>query len=63
MEIGITQQGTLEFLIDKGDLFTHLLSFGFSIGVAAAVAIAVCRLGWKMWPGVLLIGFVAFMVL
>ena len=62
MEVAITPQGTFELLMDKGDIFLHLVAMGFTIAVVVAIIVAAVRLGWKMWPALLIIGLVGFLL-
>ena len=62
MEIAITEQGTFELLYDKLDVFIHLLAFGFAIALVVTVIVASIRLGWKLWPWILGLGLLAFLI-
>ena len=62
MEIKMTESGTFELLYDKLDVFLHLLAFGFTIALVITVVIASVRLGWKLWPWILGLGLLAFLL-
>jgi hypothetical protein len=62
MEIKMTDSGTFELLYDKLDVFIHLLAFGFTIALVVTVVIASVRLGWKLWPWILGLGLLAFLL-
>jgi len=62
VELGINEQGNLEFLMDKIDVVIALLALGFTIGLVVAVIFAGARIGWKLWPWVLGLGLLAYMV-
>ena len=62
MEIKLTDAGTFELLYDKLDVFIHLLALGFAIALVITVCSASIRLGWKLWPWVLGLGLLAFLI-
>ena len=62
MEIKMTESGTFELLYDKLDVFMHLLAFGFTIALVITVVVASVRLGWKLWPWILGLGLLAFLL-
>ena len=62
MEIKMTESGTFELLYDKLDIFMHLLAFGFTIALVITVVVASVRLGWKLWPWILGLGLLAFLL-
>jgi hypothetical protein len=62
MEIKITNQGTFELLYDKLDVFMHLLAFGFSIALVVGVIVASIRMGWTLWPWILGLGLIAWLM-
>ena len=62
MEIKITDQGTFELLYDKLDVFMHLLAFGFSIALVVGVIVASIRMGWTLWPWILGLGLLAWLM-
>ena len=53
MEVNVTNQGTLEILLDKWDLVLNLIALGFTIAVVVAVVAAGFKLGARFWPWVL----------
>jgi hypothetical protein len=61
MEVSITEQGTFEILWDKMDLVITLLAMGFSIALVVVVISASIRAGWRLWPWILGIGFLAYL--
>lgn len=61
MEVQITDNGNLELLVDKWDMFTSLLAMGFSIALVIVVIVAAVRMGWKLWPWILVAGLLAFL--
>jgi len=50
VELGVNEQGNIEFLMDKLDIVLALLAMGFTIGLVVAVVFAGARIGWKLWP-------------
>lgn len=62
MEVGLTEQGTFELLWDKWDIFTSLLALGFGAALVVVVIVAGARLGWRYWPWILGIGFIAWLL-
>ena len=62
MEINLTEQGTFELLWDKWDIFTSLLALGFGVALVVVVVVAGARLGWRYWPWILGIGFLAWLL-
>jgi hypothetical protein len=61
MEVAITEQGTFEILWDKMDLVITLLAMGFSIALVVVVISASIRAGWRLWPWILGLGFLAYL--
>jgi len=61
LEIQISQQGTLEVLWDKMDVILHIAAFGFSAAIFVMIISAAWRLGWRLWPWVLGLGFLAYL--
>jgi hypothetical protein len=51
-----------EIMIDKFDMILGLLSMGFTIGVVLFVMVAAIRIGWKIAPWALAIGFIAWVL-
>ena len=51
----------LEFFLDKWDILVGLLGFGFSIALVVVVIAAGFKLGIRLWPYILVIGFLAYM--
>ena len=62
MEIKVTDQGTFELLYDKLDVFMYLLAFGFSIALVVGVIVASIRMGWTLWPWILGLGLIAWLM-
>ena len=62
MEIKVTDHGTFELLYDKLDVFMHLLAFGFSIALVVGVIVASIRMGWTLWPWILGLGLIAWLM-
>lgn len=62
MEIKVTDQGTFELLYDKLDVFMHLLALGFSIALVVGVIVASIRMGWTLWPWILGLGLIAWLM-
>jgi len=62
MEVSLTEQGTFELLWDKWDIFTSLLALGFGVALVVVVVTAGARLGWRYWPWILGIGFLAWLL-
>ncbi len=62
MEVSVTEQGTFELLWDKWDIFTSLLALGFGVALVVVVVVAGARLGWRYWPWILGIGFIAWLL-
>ena len=62
MEIKMTDSGTFELLYDKLDMFIHLLAFGFTIALVVGVVVASIRMGWTLWPWILGLGLLAFLI-
>ena len=62
VEVGVNEQGNIEFLMDKLDIVLALLAMGFTIGLVVAVVFAGARIGWKLWPWVLAVGLVAYII-
>ena len=56
MELKVTDEGTLQCLFDKWDIFVHMLAGGFTIASVVVVIVASIRLGWKFWPWILGLG-------
>ena len=59
MEVTVTDQG-ITFFQDKGDILLGLLAMGFSIAMVVVVIVAAARVGWKLAPWVLGLGFLAW---
>jgi len=47
--------------VDKLDMIQGLLAMGFSIGIVIFVIVAAAKIGWKMAPWVLGLGFIAWL--
>ena len=61
MEVALTEQGTFEILWDKMDMIITLLAMGFSIALVVVVISAIIRAGWRLWPWILGLGFLAYL--
>lgn len=61
MEVTVNDNGRLELLLDKWDIFVNLLAMGFTIALVVTVVVASIKLGWKLWPWVLAAGLLAFL--
>jgi hypothetical protein len=51
-----------EVIVDKFDMIMGLLSAGFTIGIVIFVIVAAARVGWKLAPWVLGLGFLAWLL-
>ena len=51
-----------ELIVDKFDMIMNLLSIGFTIGIVVFVIVAAAKIGWKLAPWVLGLGFIAWML-
>ena len=51
-----------EVIVDKIDMLWGLLSVGFTIGIVVFVIVAAARVGWKLAPWVLGLGFLAWLL-
>ena len=60
VEVQISEQGTFEFIMDKFDIIMTLLALGFSIALVVVVVTASVKAGWRLWPWVLVAGFLAW---
>jgi hypothetical protein len=47
--------------VDKLDMIMGLLSAGFTIGIVIFVIVAAAKIGWKLAPWVLGLGFIAWL--
>lgn len=61
VEIQQTAEGTLDLVVDKGDMLLSLLAMGFSIAMVVIVIVAAARIGWAIAPWVLGIGLLAYL--
>jgi hypothetical protein len=61
VEVQISEQGTFEFIMDKFDIIMTLVALGFSIALVVVVVTASVRAGWKLWPWILGLGFLAWL--
>ena len=61
MEVTVNESGNLELLLDKWDIFVNLLAMGFTIALVVTVIVASIKLGWKLWPYILVAGALAFL--
>jgi len=50
-----------EIIVDKMDMLWGLLSVGFSIAMVIIVIVAAARIGWKLAPWILGLGFLAWL--
>ena len=60
MEVKVTDQGTLELMMDKWDIMVNLLGLGFTIAIVIMVVVAGAKLGMRFWPWVLGIALLAW---
>ena len=63
MEFQLTEKGTFEIIYDKWDMLVSLLGMGFSIALMVVVIVAAVRIGWRFWPWVLGVGFIAWLLM
>jgi hypothetical protein len=49
-----------ELVADKFDIFLGLLALGFSIAMVVIVIVAAAKIGWKLAPWILGLGFLAW---
>jgi hypothetical protein len=63
MEIIVTDQGTFELLIDKAEVLLHIAAFAFSVAIFVMIISSAWKLGWKLWPWVFAMGFLAWLVI
>ena len=61
MEVKLTEQGTLELMMDKWDIIVNLLGLGFTIAIVIMVVVAGAKMGMRFWPWVLGIALLAWM--
>ena len=47
--------------VDKLDMIQGLLAMSFSIGIVIFVIVAAAKIGWKLAPWVLGLGFIAWL--
>ena len=50
-----------EIVVDKFDMLMGLLSVGFTVAMVVIVIVAAARIGWKIAPWVLGLGFLAWL--
>lgn len=62
VEIQMTEQGTFEFIVDKLDVITGLLALGFTFALIIMVMTAGVKAGWKLWPWILALGLLTFLL-
>ena len=62
MEIKLTDAGTFELLYDKMDMIIHIAAFAFSAAIFVMIISAAFKLGWKLWPWILGLGLLAFLI-
>jgi hypothetical protein len=62
MEVAITPEGTFELLYDKMDVIIHIAAFAFSVAIFVMIISAAFRLGWRLWPWVLGLAVVAYLI-
>ena len=61
VEVQMTEQGTVEFIVDHLDVITGLLALGFTFALVIMVMTAGVRAGWKLWPWILTLGLLTFL--
>jgi len=62
MEVMITENGTFELLWDKMDVIVHIAAFAFSVAIFVMIISAAFKLGWRLWPWVLGLAVVAYLL-
>lgn len=62
MEVMITENGTFELLWDKMDMIVHIAAFAFSVAIFVMIISAAFKLGWRLWPWVLGLAVVAYLL-
>jgi len=62
MEIKMTESGNLELLYDKLDVIIHIAAFAFSVAIFVMIISAAFSLGWRLWPWVLGLAVVAYLL-
>ena len=62
MEIKMTENGTFELLWDKMDVIVHIAAFAFSVAIFVMIISAAFKLGWRLWPWVLGLAVVAYLL-
>lgn len=62
MEIKMTESGNLELLYDKMDVIIHIAAFAFSVAIFVMIISAAFKLGWRLWPWVLGLAVVAYLL-
>ena len=62
MEVMITENGTFELLWDKMDVIVHIAAFAFSVAIFVMIISAAFKLGWRLWPWVLGLAVVAYLI-
>ena len=62
VELQMTEQGTVEFIVDHLDVITGLLTLGFTFALVAMVMTAGIKAGWKLWPWILGLGLITFLL-
>ena len=61
VEVQMTEQGTVEFIVDHLDVIAGLLALGFTFALVIMVMTAGVRAGWKLWPWILALGLLTFL--
>jgi len=62
MEVAITPEGTFELLYDKMDVIIHIAAFAFSVAIFVMIISAAFKLGWRLWPWVLGLAVIAYLI-
>ena len=62
MEVMITEDGTFELLWDKIDVLVHIAAFAFSVAIFVMIISAAFKLGWRLWPWVIGLAVVAYLL-
>jgi len=62
MEVMITENGTFELLWDKMDVIVHIAAFAFSVAIFVMIISAAFRLGWRLWPWVIGLAVIAYLI-
>ena len=62
VEVVLTELGTFEFIINDVQAMTGILALGFTFALIIMVMTAGVRAGWKLWPWILALGLITFLL-